>query len=52
MARIVLSGPRGKEFPLKPVEAGEAREESRDRIEMSQRCYSVVRPTNQIIIKT
>jgi hypothetical protein len=41
----VLSGPRRKEFPLKPVEAGKARAGSKNRIGKSQRCYSVVRPT-------
>jgi hypothetical protein len=30
----------------KPVGAGKAREGSRDRIGKSQRCYSVVRPTD------
>jgi hypothetical protein len=47
----VLSGSRRKGFPLKPVVAGEAREKSKNRIGKSQRCYSVVRPTDQSITR-
>jgi len=33
---------------MRPIEAGKAREESRDRIGKSQRCRSVVMPSKEI----